>query len=430
MTANAQGNAMSDDLIARAETLWEIVLRVWDTSFAGYNVGDGLVAMGVLAIAFLVRGLFSHLVLRRLIEFAERTDNNLDSKVVNALKGPIKLIPVIVGVYIAFTILDFHAETAPINGTKLVEMLIVIALFWALHNVVVPVSHLMTPLRKALTPVMVDWLAKFLRILFIVIGAAAVLQIWGIPVAPVLGGLGLLGVAIGLGAQDLFRNLIAGILILTEKRFVPGEWILVDGVVEGTVEQINFRSTLIRRFDRSPVFVPNSKLADNAVTNFTRMTHRRIRWIIGVEYKTTTEQLQYVRDKVLDFILNHPEFAKPPEVPTFMRVDSFGPSSIDYLLYAFTVTTNWGEWLRVKEELALAVKAIVEEAGSSFAFPSTSIYMDDGAEVFVPPAVRGHAGKADAAPLPESMSRGEADANEAGEGATGGGAAESGESGR
>lgn len=426
MTAAPQDNGVASELIARAETLWEIVLRVWETSFAGYNVGDGLLALGVLALAFLVRGLFSTVVLRRMVEFAERTDNKLDSKVINALKGPIKMIPTIIGVYIAFTILELHADNAPISGTQVVETLVVIALFWALHNVVVPVAHLMTPLRKALTPVMVDWLAKFLRILFIVIGAAAVLQIWGIPVAPVIGGLGLLGVAIGLGAQDLFRNLIAGILILTEKRFVPGEWILVDGVVEGTVEQINFRSTLVRRFDRSPVYVPNSKLADNAVTNFTRMTHRRIRWIIGVEYKTNTAQLEYIRDKVLDYILNHPEFAKPPEVPTFMRVDSFGPSSIDYLLYAFTVTTNWGEWLRIKEELAFAVKRIVEEAGTSFAFPSTSIYMDDGAEVFIPPAVRTHAGLPDPAPLPEAQSRGDAGANEAGtsEASSGGGQGE------
>ncbi len=430
MTSTAPGNDVGNELIARAETLWEIVVRVWETSFAGYNVGDGLIALGVLALAFMVRGLFSHVVLRRLIAFADRTDNNLDSKVINALKGPVKLIPVIIGVYIAFTIMDLHSDAAPLNGTKLVETLVVIALFWALHNVVVPVSYLLTPLRKALTPVMVDWLAKFLRILFLVIGAAAVLQIWGIPVAPVIGGLGLLGVAIGLGAQDLFRNLIAGILILTEKRFLPGEWILVDGVVEGTVEEIKFRSTLVRRFDRSPVFVPNSKLADNAVTNFTRMTHRRIRWIIGVEYKTTTAQLEYIRDKVLDFILNHPEFAKPPAVPTFMRVDSFGPSSIDYLLYAFTVTTNWGEWLRLKEELAFAVKRIVEEAGTGFAFPSTSIYMDDGAEVFVPPAVRSHGGEPDAAALPEPLARGEADASEAGSSEASSGGGGGGESGR
>jgi len=389
--------------------LWDIVTDVWTTSFLGYNVGDGLVALGVLALALMVRGLFSKFVLSRLQSLAERTRTKMDHKLILALRGPLKLVPVIIGAYVAFAVLGLHEESAPLSGSQVVETLVTVALFWALHNSVEPAAHLLGPLRRALTPVMVDWLAKTLRILFLVIGGAAILQIWGIPVAPILGGLGLLGIAIGLGAQDLFKNLIAGILILAEKRFVPGEWILVDGVVEGTVEQINFRSTLIRRFDRSPVYVPNAKLSDNAVTNFTRMTHRRIRWIIGVEYKTTKEQLEYIRDHVLDFILNHEEFASPPEVATFMRVDSFGPSSIDFLLYAFTRTTNWGEWLRLKEELAFAVKRIVEdEAGASFAFPSTTVYMDDGAEVFVPPRVRGHEIGPPEAVQPAAIARGEA----------------------
>jgi MscS family membrane protein len=238
---------------------------------------------------------------------------------------------------------------------------------------------------------MIDWLSKALRIIFIVIGASAVLQTWGIPVAPIIGGLGLLGVAIGLGAQDLFKNLIAGILILTEKRFIPGEWIKVEGIVEGTVEQINFRSTLVRRFDKSPVYVPNSDLADTAVINFSRMTERRIKWMIGVEYKTTTAQLQYIRDHVLDYVMTDEAFAKPPKVSTFMRVDRFGPSSIDFLLYCFTETTNWGEWLRIKEELAFKIKEIVEEgAGTGFAFPSQTLYIDDGTEIFEPPSVKAH----------------------------------------
>ena len=329
-------------------------------------------------------------MLRRLVKAAQSTQTGLDDALVKALYGPVKLVPVIVGVYVATLILDLQVDGAQLDGRRVVQSLIVVGLFWALHNAVEPVARLSAPLRQALNPVMIDWLAKALRILFVIIGAATIMHIWGIPVAPVIGGLGLLGVAVGLGAQDLFRNLIAGILILTEKRFVPGEWVKVDGVVEGTVEQINFRSTLVRRFDKGPVFVPNSKLADNAVTNFSRMTHRRIRWMIGVEYSATTEQLKFIRDGVLDYVLNHPEFAKPPEVSTFMRVDSFNASSIDFFLYCFTRTTNWGEWLRIKEELAFEIKRIVEEAGTSFAFPSTTIYLADGVESFVPPNVREH----------------------------------------
>ena len=380
-----------DAMNAEFAELWAIVVEVWETSFFGLSVGNGLIALGIFLAALLVRGAFSHLLMRRLIAQAAKTETELDDALLKALAGPVKMIPVIVGAYFALYFLGLMGEDAPLDGNRIVETLVIIALFWALHNAVEPVAQLSASLRQALNPVMIDWMAKALRILFLIIGGAAILQAWGIPVAPVIGGLGLLGVAVGLGAQDLFRNLIAGILILTEKRFVPGEWVKVDGVVEGTVEQINFRSTLVRRFDKGPVFVPNSKLADNAVTNFSRMTHRRIRWIIGVEYSATTEQLKYIRDHVLDYVLNHPEFAKPPEVSTFMRVDSFNASSIDFFLYCFTRTTNWGEWLRIKEELAFEIKRIVNEAGTDFAYPTTTVHLADGVEKFVPPDVRKHA---------------------------------------
>lgn len=398
-----------EQFISSARNLWNEVAFVWETSFLGLNVGDALVAILILLIAFAVRGLFSRLLRVVIKRETEKTETLIDDKVLEAVSDPLKLVPVIIGVYVAVQVLGLEGPEGEGFGMEIVQSLIAIAIFWALHNAVMPVSYLLTGLRTLLTPVLVDWLAKALRILFLIVGIGAVLEIWGIPVAPIVAGLGLLGVAVGLGAQDLFRNLIAGLLILTEKRFVPGEWIFVDGVVEGTVERINFRSTLVRRFDKSPVYVPNSFLADNAVTNFTRMTHRRIKWSIGVEYKTTTAQLKYIRDHVLDFIMTHDGFAKPPEVATFMRVDSFGASSIDFLLYCFTRTTNWGEWLELKEELALAVKRIVEDgAGTAFAFPSTTVYMDDGTEIFVPPQVRKHSGRGEAIPdLREREARGE-----------------------
>ena len=220
-------------------------------------------------------------------------------------------------------------------------------------------------------------------------GAATILEIWGIKIGPILAGLELFGVAVALGAQDLFKNLISGILVIAEKRFNPGDWIRVDGEVEGTVETINFRSTLVRRFDKAPVFVPNSKLSDNSVINFSSMTFRRIYWVIGVEYRTTVDQLRIIRDGIENYILESDDFAKPPKVPTFVRIDKFSDSSIDIMVYCFTKTTVWGEWLQIKEALAYGVKEIVEGAGTAFAFPSRSIYMETVAgekpEVFVPP---------------------------------------------
>ncbi|RKQ95231.1 mechanosensitive ion channel family protein [Maricaulis maris] len=375
---------IDDSLPEQAQELWGIAIEVWNTSFLGVSVGQGLAALLIVVIGLVARGLIARWLIAALKRLAERTETTFDDAVVDALSGPMKLVPVIVSLFFALNILQIGAEGA-LRGHQFVQSLVVIALFWSLHNAVGPLAHALQGLRNALTPVMVDWMTKALRIVFIIVGAAAVLQVWDIPVAGIVAGLGLFGVAIGLGAQDLFKNLIAGILILTEKRFLPGDWVKVDGVVEGTVEEINFRSTVVRRFDKGPVYVPNSKLSDNAVTNFTRMTHRRTYWIIGVRYDTTAEQLREIRDKVLGYVESHPEYAQAPEVSTFMRVDSFGPSSIDFMLYCFTKTTNWGEWLRLKEELAFFIKETVEAAGTEFAFPSTSIYVESGAEVFSPP---------------------------------------------
>jgi MscS family membrane protein len=373
------------EVLTQLNELWAITQTVWETSFFGLSVGQGLSAILVLLIGIVFRSAVAGWIVNFLKRVTAKTTTGLDDAVIDALAGPIKLIPVIIALFFGLNILQSGAQDQALIGEQVIKSMIAVVIFWSLHNAVGPMTHLLKGLEKALTPVMIDWLTKGMKLLFIIVGAAAVLQIWDIPVGPIIAGLGLFGVAIGLGAQDLFKNLIAGLLVLAEKRFLPGDWIKVDGVVEGTVEEINFRSTLVRRFDKGPVYVPNSKLSDNAVTNFSRMTHRRTYWIIGVRYDATVEQLQQIRDKVLDYVLTHPEYAVPPEVSTFMRVDSFNASSIDFMLYCFTKTTDWGKWLELKEELAFKIKEIVEEAGTDFAFPSQSIYLEQGAEVYSPP---------------------------------------------
>ena len=373
------------EVLTQLNELWAITQTVWETSFFGLSVGQGLSAILVLLIGIVFRSAVAGWIVNFLKRVTAKTTTGLDDAVIDALAGPIKLIPVIIALFFGLNILQSGAQDQALIGEQVIKSMIAVVIFWSLHNAVGPVTHVLKGLEKALTPVMIDWLTKGMKLLFIIVGAAAVLQIWEIPVGPIIAGLGLFGVAIGLGAQDLFKNLIAGLLVLAEKRFLPGDWIKVDGVVEGTVEEINFRSTLVRRFDKGPVYVPNSKLSDNAVTNFSRMTHRRTYWIIGIRYDATVEQLQQIRDKVLDYVLTHPEYAVPPEVSTFMRVDSFNASSIDFMLYCFTKTTDWGKWLELKEELAFKLKEIVEEAGTDFAFPSQSIYLEQGAEVFTPP---------------------------------------------
>jgi MscS family membrane protein len=376
----------------KLQEFWEIVKEVWQQGFLGIDIGQVIIAAGILALFFLIRGLFSRFIMGTLHRLAKRTKTTIDEKILDSIDKPLRFVPIVLGIFIATEYLSLTGDLATF-ATHLVRSLIAFTIFWALVNTVQPLSTQIRKLETIFTPIMVDWLIKALRVAFIFIGAATILEIWGIKIGPILAGLGLLGVAVALGAQDLFKNIISGILVIAEKRFNPGNWVRVDGEVEGTVETIGFRSTLIRRFDKAPVYVPNSILSDNAVINFSEMTFRRIYWVIGVEYRTTIEQLRTIRDAIEEFLLNSKDFAQPPYVPTFVRIDKFSDSSIDIMVYCFTKTTVWGEWLELKEQLAYKIKEIVEGAGTSFAFPSRSIYMEktgpEKPEVFIPPGNAG-----------------------------------------
>ncbi|GAB5389444.1 MAG: mechanosensitive ion channel family protein [Alphaproteobacteria bacterium] len=368
-----------------------IVVSVWNHGVGGVDIGKILVALGILLGFFMIRRLFSRVVLNRAQKLADETETHVDNQLLAALKGPLRFIPVLLGVFFATQYLELDEGWLAEGLARLLRSLVAFTIFWALYNMVTPLRGVFDKLESLLSRPMVDWMIKALKVAVALIGAAAILEVWGIRVAPLIAGLGLFGVAVALGAQDLFKNLIAGILILAERRFTPGDWVKVDGVVEGTVETIGFRSTRIRRFDKAPVYVPNAKLSDSAVTNFSKMTNRRIYWKIGVTYNTSVDQLREIRDGIERYIHATPEFETGPAVSTFVRIDAFSDSSIDIMLYCFTKTTNWGEWLKIKEDFACHIKEVVEGAGSSFAFPSRSLYIEaapdtDQPEAFVPPS--------------------------------------------
>ena len=376
------------------ERFWTLVVDVWQKGVAGVDIGTMVTAIAIFLAFFVIRRLFTRVVIHRLKALAKRTAWRFDDEILEALERPIRFIPIVLG---AFFVDEYLTPTGTIAniGDKFVRSLVAFNIFWILYRAIDPLKFVLAGIEKVFTPAIAEWLIKAFKVLIAFIGAATILEIWGIQVGPILAGLGLVGVAVALGAQDLFRNLIAGILVLAERRFSQGDWIRVENVVEGTVESIGFRSSVIRRFDKAPVYVPNSKLSDNSLTNFSKMTHRRIYWMINVEYRTTVDQLREIRDRIEDYVIDGDEFANPPEVSTFVRIDKFGDSSIDIMLYCFTRTTNWGEWLEIKERLAYQIKDIVEGAGTGFAFPSRSVYIETAPfgtpEPFVPP----EAGKTD-----------------------------------
>ena len=365
----------------------DLFFDVWNNGVFGINATDIIVSLVIFLLFYLLRRLIARFILNRLSRIVSKTSNQIDDAVIEVLDGPLKFLPVVLGFFIASSYLDVSNNNQDFLDL-LNRSLITIFIFWLLHQLIIPFSFVIKNFESKISKPLVDWTLKGLKILVIVLGAVAILELWGIRVGPVIAGLGLFGVAVALGAQDLFKNLISGIMILMEKRFTVGDVILVSGEVEGVVEQIGFRSTLVRRFDSTPVMVPNYKFAEQSVTNYTRRHHRRIRWLIGLEYRTSIDQLKNIRDEINNLIEKDDNFAKNQNASFYVRIDSFSDSSIDMLVQTFTVTNEWAEFLKIKENLAVKIIEIVENNEAGFAFPSQSLYVeklsDEKTEIFNP----------------------------------------------
>jgi MscS family membrane protein len=332
-----------------------------------------LIGIGIFFIFLIFRGIISKVIIKRLEAISKRTTNKLDDTFVHAMEGPARFLPIVLGFFIASYYMSFGEDARAVVDT-INRTLITILIFWLIHQIVEPISYILSGLDKMLTRELIGWIIKSLKILIFILGLAAVLELWGIKIGPIIAGLGLFGVAVALGAQDLFKNLISGILVLVEKRFKIGDWILVEGIIEGIVEKIGFRSTVLRKFDKSLAIIPNFQFAENAVINISETTNWRIDWAITLQYDTTVDQLKKIRDEIENHIKKSDDFDNA--VGIAVRVEKFSDSSIDMRVRCFTTSNSFSTWLEVKEKLAIEIKQIVEGNSAAFAFPSQSIYIE------------------------------------------------------
>ena len=350
-----------------------------------YNVfkngvfGISLTDLGVIFFSFifalLIRGLFARFIVKKVKTIVKKTSNEFDDKLFDVLVSPFKLLPIVV-VLLAISLYFDIQSTVGLYLSKINNTLATIFVFWLIHQALTPFSIFFNKLEKILTKALVLWISKSLKYLIIFLGAVAILEVWGIKIGPVIAGLGLFGVAVALGAQDLFKNLISGIMILLEKRFNIGDVISVPGHTEGTVEHIGFRSTLIRKFDSTPITIPNYIFAEAPILNFTNRDYRRINWTIGLEYNSTLDQIKRLTEMISSYIKESENFMVNDNFKSFVRIEKFNDSSIDILVICFTSTKDWDKYLEIKEHLAMKIKDSVEKIGLNFAFPSQSVYIE------------------------------------------------------
>jgi len=219
----------------------------------------------------------------------------------------------------------------------------------------------------------VDALSKLGHLIIIVTTVVTVVQTLGVSVSGMLAVGGVGGIAVGFAAKDILANFFGGFTIYMDRPFIVGDWIRSpDKDIEGTVEKISWRFTQIRRFNRNPIYVPNSIFTTIAVENPSRMSNRRIKETIGIRYADIKVMPTIVSD-VKAMLKSHPDIDQ--DLTLIVNFNAFNASSIDFFIYTFSRTTVWVDFHAVKQDVLLKIADIVAKNGAEIAYPTQTIYL-------------------------------------------------------
>ena len=353
------------------------------------ELGWGVELFAVVMLTFIGRYLAMR-ALKVLGEQFEKTINVWDDALFKAAQGPLSWFILILGLIWAVQISDGYLDMVLFSPTNLdiIRQLtfIVLTMVFLVRFITLAEARLLDDLKShtedgqgRLDPTTLHALAKLTRLSVVISAVLVALPTLGIEITALLAFGGVGGIAVGFAAQDLLSNFFGGLMIYLDRPFAIGDWIRSpDREIEGTVESIGWRLTVVRTFDKRPLYVPNSVFAKLALENPSRMTNRRIYETIGIRYKDAAKMDQIVQD-VHAMLRAHEEIDQDQTL--IVNFNGYGKSSLDFFVYTFTKTTNWVKFHEIKQDVMLRIIRIVHEHQADFAFPTTTV---DGIGQLIP----------------------------------------------
>ena len=312
----------------------------------------------------------------------EKTDNLWDDALFKAAHDPVSWFILIMGLLWAIQISDGYIDTELFSAGNLdlVRQLtfIVLLMVFLVRFITLSEERILKDLQERpdgeqtrMDPTTLIALAKLLRLSVVMSSALVALPTLGIEIGALLAFGGVGGIAVGFAAQDLLSNFFGGLMIYLDRPFAIGDWIRSpDREIEGTVESIGWRLTVVRTFDKRPLYVPNSAFTKLALENPSRMTNRRINETIGIRYQDS-EKMGGIIDSVKAMLTAHADIDANQTL--IVNFNAYNSSSLDFFIYCFTKTTNWIRFHEVKQDVLLKIVEIVHEHGADFAFPTTTL---------------------------------------------------------
>lgn len=228
-------------------------------------------------------------------------------------------------------------------------------------------------------PISIEALGKVFRLTVFIVAGLVILSSLGVNLTGLIAFGGMGGIAVGFAAKDMVGNVLGGLMLYWDKPFGVGDWIRsADKEIEGTVESIGWRMTVVRTFDKRPLYIPNGTFSQIAIENPSRMTHRRIRETIGVRY-VDVNKVAEITSAIRKMMQDHPDIASDQTL--IINFNVYNQSTLDILIYGFTHTTDWVTFHKVKEDVLLKIAQIVAEKGAEMAFPTRTLYVEDSIQI-------------------------------------------------
>lgn len=354
-------------------------LEYWLVKLTG---GDARLALAlqifIVVLSVVVFNFFLRRMLKKLEDRTRLTTTPWDFALVSAARKPLTLLAWIIGIAFASRIVQAESSSTLFEVIIPARTVGVIGcITWFLIRFIKNVQDGVMAAREArgegVDRTTVDAIGKLMRVSVLITAVLVGLQSLGFSVSGVLAFGGIGGIAVGFAAKDLLANFFGGLMVYLDRPFVVGEWIRSpDKDIEGTVEEIGWRLTRIRTFDKRPLFVPNAVFAQIAVENASRMSHRRIQETVGVRYDDVAVVAAIVSD-IRSMLQDHPGIASDQTL--IVNFFQFAASSLDIMIYTFTKTTNWVEFHAVKQDVMLRMADIVAHHGAEMAFPTRTVHL-------------------------------------------------------
>lgn len=360
-------------------TNWPIVFQSVVSNvhswFRTIDSGHMLLASIVVLVVFFLRKKLSYWIVGGVQKLLNRFSVKLSDEVIAELKVCAQILAVTFSLYLVQDAIHPPELIAEILQRILISVALV-AVFATWFQLSGPFVSLLIADRTEAAIQETGWIQRVCQFAILLFGLTAFLEVWQIDISNTLTGVGVLGAGLAISTQDLIRNLVAGMTNMSEKRFKSGDVIQVEGQFVGTVERIDLRSTLVVGFDQIPRHIPNSDLSNSIVLNYTTRKHRRVQVTVPLVLSSTQSQIETVRDELRKYHLECGDFQLTDDAAQYIYIKGISSSSVDILVYVWTTSPNYEQYLQAIESLTLAIMGAVDKADTELAYPTQTLHLD------------------------------------------------------